>query len=429
MQTARTYLLHLLLIMSLATTAHAQGTAKRDAQEKEMNTLVTGMRAVSGCPALIEDWEYSILDTAVKDIVFRLTGSRHVPPSLLRSFYAKGDKLGNCENPLVKTEAAKLRAYAHSRWLGISRAFLDEPTCPKPSPQALKFLKALEGDVVKAYQRKIAPGPTFDEIAAYSNQLKSILAKSCKVATGYFSAQVTTLAPLLQLKKTPAGEEVRLREFDFNAGFTLRVGDAGKPGWRRHSGVVARRSDDKLRRAVIARHSMCGGQPLENDIGITQPVACTATLESDGTLIVKIAPANPVVELKSATLVIVDLQTGKEVFTKTVRGQTDKRTAGISDALTYIRQAPPYHQVHVRLGLRGETVERRDIAFHHSKKFPGMPTVAAIDFVKAARYAFAPETQDRSKQGLVTPHVHLVEKEARTPLSDMDDMGAEHLDP
>lgn len=403
MTKARTHLIRLLcglaLLWGSPIAVEAQSAAKRQALESEMATLVSGMRALSSCPNLLEEWEYAVLGNAARNLIFRLTGRYQLPPATLRSLYANADA-DSCTSTTLKTKADELRVYAHSRWLGISRAFLGEPTCPQPSGKATTFLKAVEADVITAYQNKKAPGPSLSEITAFADHSRQSLKKSCPKATGYFNAQNTTLAPYTQWQLGAMGKKVHHREFNFNAGYTMGTGDAGDPNRPRPSGIKAQRSTILERRLITARASLCGGEPLKNKIGITSTVRCTAKIDAAGTLTVTIVPENPAVKLDRAALVIFDPKTKAPIAGTPVRAK-DGASVVLLGALKAIKGATPYQQVYVRLGLKNGKSKTEIIDFQYDKKFVGPPTVAAIDFMKAADYAFAPRETDLSLHGIV----------------------------
>ncbi|GEM_PF-4173621 len=412
----------LVLLASQASAQQQLSPAQQRAlKEAQQLTLLT--RVAAPCAGLVTDWELAVADFYRRQTSKAVTGHDTLPPPMVRAIYRQADAV-TCDDPQVRARAQDLRDFAQRRWLVLAKAWPQAGECPKLREAEFHaaFAASLE-------QRLAAARPAVVEgLAAEVGQVLAPLNKQCSEA-GFFDWQMGGLnggigatrgmveSPAWYLNGIGYTEFGRRpRYFDMTRGFTIGVGETfGKESVR--SSAVQGRRESVTVAPVVKLGAACGGWFDAPEGGKRLRIDCDFVLDGEGTLKAYSAstPAPPAEVTISdpdraladywvaqrSELRVVNPQTREIVYRQSPDEGTKHTYGGVLDKL---REFDPGYQLMIALTGPSRSSDDADpgefFDYDFAKEGPGESqgpkSVAIVDILKAANYAFAPRSADLS---------------------------------
>lgn len=400
----------LLLSSSVWSSAIAQSPATA-VKQQELSYLNLMIRALSSCPELIEDWEFDVLGSRADGLGQELYPGTGEPAASRRQSFSRA--IGsNCARPELLAEANKVREYARRTWIAFVRSYVQLSACQNaPTADDRAYLKAFETRMLARHNANPDMTPIGDtdlaSIAQSASQQAAQLDQACKAAgnsytrlPGWRAFSRISRAPLIQ-KRLLESESGRLRGFDINQGFTIGHGDTQSGTYRRETYVIAARRPELEGRSIGSPDTACGGRINRPASENQDVVICAFEIFAGGQMDVTAKGVELPVTLVSAELQIRDLSSGDII--RTLPGQITSTNSALSDTdvtarfegvLTFLGEsAGTLDQMHISLKVRPkdgvpEGYELVDINLRQPR------SVAVLDILRAAGYAFAPESVD-----------------------------------
>ncbi|MEM9495006.1 MAG: hypothetical protein AAGA09_03300 [Pseudomonadota bacterium] len=389
--------------------------------EQHYREIATGLSALSACPGLIEDWEYSELSDyrrGLQQQIEKVSGQK-IRVAFRRGVLTNGAGF-QCEDPRLAEEAQRLRNFVHHQWKTRYDAMSQNGACSELLGQYGHFiplLKTIDQQVrLTLPDTQEARADRRKSVTEMADQLAPICPKHSPL-DGLFDPVVDSVlddlfAPIHSGARR-AENEYRDRTFDLNLGYTMGAGETRSYGVSgRNTEVLAKRHSDPVQSRVLVRKAACGHFINGQDPDDSNP--CLLSIDASGGLamatVTKGLGAPILLEWhKDAVLRIYDPSNSNVVMTLTPMKKDGVVIVGqhAANGVTYFenllaqtRELHPLAQLNIML----IDEDGREMPLTGSVGEEGIPrTVAISDLRQAFSYAYASNDNDLTTGGLTEP--------------------------
>lgn len=397
--------------------------------ENQYSQLRGGLRALSSCPGLIEDWEYDALQDTLGEVASQLENvvGRKVPVSGQRPILIKAVSL-SCDSLQLQSLASELQFSVHARWLATYAVMTENGACAEAmgtsyQSEHLETLKRAKASMEERVPNQVEARQA---IAKMADRIERELQSACEnhaPQRGRYDGQVSSVmgdlfAPVFS-GEFRAQKQYRERYFDLTLGFTMTMGEtrSGESAGR-ESSVLAMRAADPIKSKVLLDYSACGHFLMHEDLRRAR--VCRVSLDQNGGLgMVSFRRVGsewiPLEWTGDAILRVYDPTTGEILQTlEPVRKDGivlvgDYPADGVTyfeDVMSKTASLHPLMQLNIML-IDEQGEELKMLQGHEGASGPR--TVAIGDLRRASAYAFTSNDADLTTGGL-TETFYLEEK-------------------
>lgn len=404
-------------------------SAEFSALENQYSTLLGGLRALSSCPDLIEDWEYDAQQKHLDELSNQLAGvvGREVPVSSQRKVLLKAVNL-SCDSPHLQALASELRASVHIRWMAMNKVMTENGACAEAmgtsyQSEHLETLKRAKASMEERVPNQVEARQA---IAKMANRIERELQSACEnhaPQRGRYDEQLSSVmgdlfAPIFS-GEFRAQKQYRERYFDLTLGFTMTMGETRSvESAGRESSVLAKRAPDPINSKVLLDYSACGHFLMHEDLRRAR--VCRVSLDQNGGLaMVSFRRAGsewiPLEWTGDAILRVYDPTTGEIIQTLEPVQKDGVVLIGkypangvtyFEDVISKTVSLHPLMQLNIML-IDEQGEELKLLQGHEGASGPR--TVAIGDLRRASAYAYAQNSADLTTGGL-TEEFYLEEK-------------------